>query len=420
MASGSRVAVVGGGIIGLSVTFELSKAGFEVTLFERNRRVGRGATAAALGGITPQSESLCRGPLRHIATWSTELYEEYVSRISAESGLDIPVVSSGQIQVAMSDEEMSALVAGTVPVWESEGFVTHVLEPLLGPRVAGSVLLPIEIALEPGRLVDGLLACLTSRKLVTILPGTWVTEVSSDERSATVTTRDGVRRPFDMVILASGLATRELSPLLRPKLYPMRGQAMELRSGAPGYVLNHHVYAANGGTGRSAYLVPRSDGRVAMGVTYEPHQGARRTVTRDIQAVLDGCAEVCPAVRSWQEIRRWSGIRPASVDGSPFIGFLDQSGRVIVSAGHQGLGVTLAPVTAHLVKALCELDSPSDLGRVGERERQAFAICSPARAVALPESHCPGESGKIQTGVMRAGPRGVTWQDPQVGGVPGG
>lgn len=387
MVSGARVAVVGAGIIGLSITFELSKAGFEVTVFERNRRVGRGATGAALGGITPQSDSLCRGPLRQVATWSAELYEEYVAQISAESGLDIPVVSRGQLQVALSDGEMSALVAGLLPVWTSEGFTTHVLdrrqtlerEPLLGPNVAGSLLIPIEIALEPARLVDGLLTCLSKREHVTVLPGIWVAGVSSDARSATVITGDGARWPCDIVVLASGLATRELSPLIAPKLYPMRGQAMELRSDASGYVLNHHVYAANGGTGRSAYLVPRSDGRVAIGVTYEPHQGVKRTVARDIQAMIDGCADVVPAVRSWPEIRRWSGIRPASVDGRPFIGLLDESGRVIVCAGHQGLGVTLAPVSAHLVKALCELNPLGDLTRAGPRERAAFAICSPSR-----------------------------------------
>jgi glycine oxidase len=389
MASGVRVAVVGAGIIGLSVAFELSKAGFEVTIFERNRRVGRGATGAALGGITPQSESFCRGPLRHIATWSADLYEEYVAQISGESGLEIPVVSSGQLQVALSDAEMSALLTGVLPVWTSEGFITHVLdrrqtlerEPLLGPKVAGSLLMPIEIALEPATLVDGLLACLSKRKHVTILPGTWVVGVSSDARSATVTTSDGADWPFDIVVLASGLATRELSPVVARKLYPMRGQAMELRSDAVGYVLNHHVYAANGGTGRSAYLVPRSDGRVAIGVTYEPHQGVRGTVARDIAAMIDGCADVVPAVRSWPEIRRWSGIRPASADGRPFIGLLDEIGRTIVCAGHQGLGVTLAPVSAHLVRVLCELDPPGDLSQTGERERAAFAICSPSRNV---------------------------------------
>ena len=391
MASEGRVAVVGAGIIGLSVAFELSRAGFEVTVFERNRRVGRGATGAALGGITPQSESLCRGPLRHVAMWSTELYEAYIAQISGESGLDIPVVSGGQLQVALSDAEMNELIASLVPVWTIEGFTTHVLdrrqtlerEPLLGPKVAGSLLLPIEIALEPARLVSGLLACLSSRKLVTILSATWVTDVSSDAKSATVVTSDGTRRPFDIVVLASGLLTRELSPLVGPKLYPMRGQAMELRSGAAGYALNHHVYAANGGSGRSAYLVPRSDGRVAIGVTYEPHQGIRRTVARDIQAMIGGCAEVCPEVRSWPEIRRWSGIRPASVDGRPFIGLLDEFGRTIVCAGHQGLGVTLAPVSAHLVRVLCELDPLGDLGRVSVRERGAFTICSPSRSVAL-------------------------------------
>jgi glycine oxidase len=384
-----RVAVVGAGIVGLSIAFELSKSDTDVVVFERNRRVGRGATAAALGGITPQSESLCRGPLRHIATWSAELYGSYIDEICIASGLDIPVVSSGQLQVALSDAEFNALVAGILPVWAAEGFTTHALnraetldrEPLLGPKVAGSLLLPIEIALEPAQLVDGLLACLNRRAQVSIHSGTWVVDVLSDERSATVIISDGSRWPFDIVVLASGLATRQLSPLVAPKLYGMRGQAMEMKTGSAGYVLNHHIYAANGGHGRSAYLVPRSDGRVAMGVTYEPHKEVRGTIESDIRAMIDGCSDVCPAVRSWQEIRRWSGIRPASVDGRPFIGPLGEFGRTIVCAGHQGLGVTLAPISAHLVRTLCDLVPLGDLSRVGERERLAFTVCSPSRDV---------------------------------------
>ncbi len=73
MESAPRVAVVGGGVIGLSIALELSKAGYMVTVLERNARVGLGATSAALGGITPQSETMCRGPLRQIATRSSEL-----------------------------------------------------------------------------------------------------------------------------------------------------------------------------------------------------------------------------------------------------------------------------------------------------------------------------------------------------------
>ena len=387
MSSPMRVAVVGGGIVGLSAAFELSKAGIAVTVYERNSKVGLGATAAAIGGITPQSEALCRGPLRSLATWSVELYERYVDEISAESGRKIPIVSSGQLVVALSEAEMNSLVEDTVPVWDAEGFVTHVLdrrqtleaEPLLSPMVAGCLLLPIEIALEPSDLVNGLLECLGGKQHVSILPGTTVVDVSSNASSATVTSRDGSRASFDMAVLASGLSTRDLSPLVGPKLYGMRGQAVEFRSHATGYVLNHHIYAANGGSGRSAYLVPRADGRVAAGVTYEPREEQQLTVSRDIKAVVDGCAQVCPALRTWHEIRRWSGIRPASFDGRPFIGRVDELGRVIVCAGHQGLGVTLAPVSAHLVDALCELDPTDDMSRLGKREQEALSICDPHR-----------------------------------------
>jgi glycine/D-amino acid oxidase-like deaminating enzyme len=126
------------------------------------------------------------------------------------------MVSSGQLQVALSEVEFNALVEGILPVWASEGFTTRVLdrrdtldrEPLLGPKVVGSLLLPIEIALEPARLVDGLLDCLIHRDLVTILSGTWVVDVLSGGQSATVITSDGSHWLFDIVVLVSGLATR--------------------------------------------------------------------------------------------------------------------------------------------------------------------------------------------------------------------
>lgn len=376
-----HVAIVGGGIIGLATAFELAGRGMQVSVLEARADFGAGATAAAIGGITPQSEAYCRGPLRYVATWSTNIYGEFLESISAVCDHDFNVLDSGQLQVALSDNEMNRIVRDLVPVWLSEGFETIVLdreetlehEPSLGPAVVGSVLLPIEIAVDPPEIAAGLLAALTTLENVELRSDTIVRDIQSSHGRAEISLEEGAQLSFDAAIVTAGVESRNLIPEVSRGIYPMRGQGVEFQTGHHVYPLNHHVYAANGGPRRSAYMVPRSDGRVAAGVTYEPNVDSTEVDPDSIASIVEGLIEVCPEVGEWAKIRTWSGVRPASVDGIPFIGHV--SDNVIVSAGHQGLGITLAPISAHLVAELLE----KGRSNLADRERHALDICSPSR-----------------------------------------
>lgn len=309
------------------------------------------------------------------------MYRGYISNIECHSDTKINLLDTGQLQVALSEEEMSRIENELVPVWTSEGFTSYVLdraeslavEPLLGPGVVGSVLLPVEIAVEPMEIVRALLITLSARPNVTLTNGSMVTKLLSTASHASVVFDDQIVQSFDYVVVAAGLQTPTLVPELKSGIYPMRGQGLELRGALSGYAFRHHIYSANGGPTRSAYMVPRADGRVAGGVTYEPNVGIERVEDQAIESIRRGLAEVCPVTTSWPETRRWAGIRPASIDGIPYIGAVDSGSRLIVCAGHQGLGVTLAPVSAHLVAVLLGLVN------AGEREVRALNICNPAR-----------------------------------------
>jgi glycine/D-amino acid oxidase-like deaminating enzyme len=56
-----------------------------------------------------------------------------------------------------------------------------------------------------------------------------------------------------------------------------------------------------------------------------------------------------PALRELQALRVWTGQRPTSIDGRPYLGAVGDSGRLWVAAGHEGLGVTTALGSARLL-----------------------------------------------------------------------
>jgi len=380
----AKIAIVGGGVIGTSIALELaSSSDAQVDLFESESRLGSRATSAAIGGITPQSEALCRGPLRHVAVWSTELFRPLLDHLERKSSIRVPILDSGQLIVAFSDNEMQQLLTELLPVWSEEGFETNILstkellqvEPLLNPNLAGGLLLPIEFALNPAELMAAMQDVLSKKSNTTIRLNEPIEAIESFKTHATAHLKSGQCEHYDSVVIAAGLAVRNLLPQLATKLYPMRGQAVEFRAAPSGYTLNHHVYAATGESSRSCYLVPRHDGRVVGGVTYEPNENSETPDESTIGAIIQGLKMVCPAVDSWERIRSWSGVRPASVDGTPFVGFVDTHERVVACAGHQGLGITLAPASAKMVSALLRSDF-SD-----ESTRNALEICALDRKI---------------------------------------
>jgi len=385
MADGTsqNIFIVGGGVVGASIAFKIAQSPeWNVTLFEAATKLGEGATAAAIGGITPQSESYCRGPLRHLALWSTKIYPEFLETLELSSAMQIPVLDSGQLQVALTDDEMERILRSLLPSWEEEGFETIVLsatetlrvEPSLNRELCGSVLLPIEFALEPVILMNALTVALANFTNVVVRKGVNISRITSSKSGACIETTSGERLNSDYVVIAAGIGSPALLPSLKDRIYPMRGQALEFRTGYSGYPLNHHVYTSGEPT-RSSYLVPRINGRVVGGVTYEPND--ERVIVDDLtlDRIVAGLAQLCPSSANWQRMRSWSGIRPASIDGIPFIGPMDEWSRIISCSGHQGLGVTLAPACSIMVHNLVSLDSSSWSPEVA----LALAICAPGR-----------------------------------------
>lgn len=374
------VTVVGGGIVGCAVAQRLGAEGRHVIIIEGGTRLGGGASAAAMGGVITETDNLCLGPLRGLTLRSRDIYPAWVETIGALSGIRVPLLTDGALQVALDDAEMARLNDDVAPRWRALGARAVPLhrrevlraEPLISPEVRGGFYLPTELALEPSRLMSALSAALWLDPAVEVKLGAWVERAEVRQTGAAVVLDNGTTIESGHVVVAGGHLSGALVPRYAARLLPIKGEAIEvIPPGAPVRPMRHHVYACL--DGRDVYVVPRHDGRLAVGVTYERGRSDAVPTLRNLALIRHGLAVLAPRAATWRHNRHWSGVRPASVDGLPLIGTADPYGRLVLATGHGGLGITLAPVTAELVGALL------DPARAPPAARSMLALCDPAR-----------------------------------------
>lgn len=388
------VVIIGGGVIGCAIAHGLAVRGMDVVIVDAGQRLGLGASDAAMGGILTQTEPSCLGPLSVVIKRSRDLYPAWLEEIAAASGVSVPVLQGGDIQVALDEAEMERLETQVLPQWKNSPFAVErltaadarSLEPLLSERVVGGFLLPEELALDPRVLMAALSGAVLAGGTVRVHTRARAVALRSGAGAAEVELHDGRRVSAGTAIVAAGHLSGLFLPDHRAHLFPIKGVAYDVRPpGAGDYPLRHHVFAEFAENGREyfPYLVPRHDGRVAVGVTYEEHVGDVTVTDEAIEEIRHGVAALMPRAAAWPIGRRWAGLRPGSADHMPLIGHVDDHGRVVAATGHSGLGVTLAPVTAELVTALVT-------GTAGARDRELLAVCRPDRPFpALPAAPSP-------------------------------
>ncbi len=379
--------VVGGGVIGCAVAYQARSLFERIAVVDQARSLGAMASSAAIGGITPQSDDICGASLSLLADQSRALYPAWLREIENEAAVSIPLHTAGLLQVALSGTELDRLGCVLLPEWISRGVEVvpcspaelQALEPLLTRRAKGAFLLPREASLEPARLLSALDSVLRRDPRVTVLTGATVEEMRSTPDSIMIRVKGGKMLGCRHAVLTAGLGSGQLLPARTvDPMFPVKGQAMEFQvPRMASYPLRFQLYAkietAEGI--KSAYLVPRVDGRVAAGATYEYGIPDSIPSRAGYESVLAGVTALVPTARSWTVQRHWSGVRPATVDQHPIIGPVTKDARVIAATGHFGLGVTLAPATAELVCAL--------LGGRGLtiEQQDALDLCKPARFI---------------------------------------
>lgn len=340
MKTRTDVCIVGGGIIGLSCAFELARRGRRVTLLERGR-VGREASWAAGGILTPIHLADYPEPLARLANLSSESYPSFIEEVRKRSRIDPELVPSGLLMLITDDRdarEVAKLVrynrARGRPFEKLGAREVRRLEPAIRPDIRGALLLPDVRQVRNNRLCRALAVCLRRMK-VDVREQTPAIRIRG--RRAEVQTPKGVISS-DSIVLAAGAWSAALGKV---DVEPVRGQ-MVLAEGEPGFL--HHVILQ-----KDRYLIPRIDGRILIGSTLE-RVGFRKQVTLEgITGILGWAIGAAPGIAALPLAGAWAGLRPGGKSRIPQIGPLPAFPRVLVATGHYRNGILLAPATAKLV-----------------------------------------------------------------------
>ncbi|MGH9503450.1 MAG: glycine oxidase ThiO [Terriglobales bacterium] len=330
------VIIVGGGIIGLSLSIALRKRGASVLIVERGEP-GREASHAA-AGMLADSPLDTPPALQTLATASARMYPEFVHELQDESGMKVDLRDHGTILFMTSERvrEHPSLIADSLPPASLAE-----LEPALSPVYQPGIYLK-ERSVDPRALTAAALKAARHRG-VDISSGTVVTEVLMGCGRVSGVATDKTAYSAPVVINCAGAWAGQVPPHQFPTR-PVKGQMMSLLG--PSRDLLRHVIRAP-----EIYLVPRSDGRIVIGSTMEEAGYDKRTDASTIQHMRQAAVHLVPALAQAQTHEAWAGLRPGSPDNLPILGITRTQGY-FVATGHFRDGILLAPVTARIMAQL--------------------------------------------------------------------
>lgn len=373
-----QILVVGGGVMGLTISIALVRDGHTVQLLEREIP-GQRASWVAAGLLTPSSPWNYPAPLIELAHVSERMYPDLVADLLEHTGIDSEYEIAGMLYpegVGASHADVSREIAQRTEL----GFATEpldraqldVLQPGFAPEVTGAAWQPHSARVRPPRL----LAALRRRAVglgVQVTSHCDVTSILGDARGVRgVATATGQDLPADVVVLSAGAWSAALATSIGVEIdvRPVRGQILLLR-GEPGLI----GPTINNG---ESYLLPRRDGLVLVGSTMED-AGFDAVTTPEAIARLRALARaIFPGTESMVGEMAWAGLRPGTPDRLPYIGPVAEVPGLVLATGHYRNGILLAPVTASVIAdVLSDREPIMDISAFAPRPADPDALLVP-------------------------------------------
>lgn len=374
------VAILGGGIVGLSVAWRARAAGMSVAVFERGE-IGGGATHVAAGMLAPVAEvefgTAGRGVL-DLGLRSAAMWGAFATDLETASGTCVGLRKTGTLVVARDEDEARELER-QLAFRASLGLRATRLrasearehEPALAPTVRLALHAPDDHSVDPRRAIAALRsAC--ERADVDLHEHTPArVRLDADEtRAVGLFLGEGASceavSAREVVVAGgawSGSAAVGLPSYLRAPVRPVKGQILRLRDPSGPGMLDGVVRFEGG------YLVPRGDGGYVLGATMEERGFEPGATAGGVYELLRDAHELVPGVRELQIEELGVGYRPATPDNAPLIGKGGIDG-LTWATGHHRNGILLAPLTAELVVASLMGDA---------KHEELFAACDPTR-----------------------------------------
>lgn len=397
------IAVIGGGITGVTSAYALARRGFQVTLFERHRYAAM-ETSFANGGQLSASNAetwthpstLLKGlkwmlrkdapllvnpkPSWHKLSWFAEFaasipkYEEntiataqlaiaarqHLFAWAEAEGIDFDLKKQGILHIYRdrkgfehAGKVSKLLAAGGLPRRAVTPDEMKSIEPTLAGQYFGGYYTESDSTGDIHKFTQGLAAA-CERLGVTCLYGQEIVSLDSDDQQARVVAQcegQTEEHVFDALVVSAGVGSRSLAAQLgdRINVYPVKGYSITVnlldpasQAGAPTVsLLDDETKLVTSRLGADRF-------RVAGTAEFN---GYNRDIRADrIKPLVDWVNQCFPQV-STRQVVPWAGLRPMMPDMMPRVG-RGQRANVFYNTGHGHLGWTLSAATADLLGEL--------------------------------------------------------------------
>lgn len=344
MADTPNIAVIGGGIIGLSIAWRLAQRGCAVSVLEKDQ-LGRGATWAAAGMLAAGTEAEPgETALVALGMRSQDLWPAFADALESASGIDLDLRREGTLTVALTRDDARRLeqaaeirrAAGVKTEWLDRRALRQ-KEPYLAPGANAALYCADDHQVDNRAVLRALIAACRAAgvALYDETPVDGLVEQQGAVRG--VRCGDTVHRA-DAVIVAAGPWSAAFNAPVRP----LKGQSLALRMDAERPVLRHVLWGPN------LYMAPKSDGRLIIGATMEEVGFNAEITAGGMLSLLEAAWRLVPSVEDLPIDESWAGFRPGSRDDAPLLGPAGPDG-LIMATGHHRNGILLAPVTAEII-----------------------------------------------------------------------
>lgn len=338
----AEVAIVGGGLVGLSVAYGLRRHGIDVVVLD-TCNAAAAAYRANFGLIWTQTKGIAFRPYATLSRQAAAFWPDFGTELENKSDTDIGLEVNGGIKLCHSHQEMEAYGSLMARQFDAELPVPDAyiqldrkaigeILPGVGPTVVGGFLCKLDGALNPIRLFTALRVALQGAE-ARILSDCNVNDIHAEKSGYRLATSAGTVLA-DKVVLAAGLGNRALGAraALNLPVEPVRGQILvtqrlERFIGVPTHVIRQ--------TSDASVII--GDSKEDVGIDDGNNIAVMGDIARRAIASFPRLADV-------SIVRAWGGLRIMTPDGSPIYAASRRFPGIFAINVHSG--VTLAPIHA--------------------------------------------------------------------------
>ena len=369
------VVVIGAGVIGTSTAYHLVKKGLSVALVDRSD-VARGTSSHcdAMAMLTDKQP----GADAALGYASILRFLE----LQKELSYDFECRQEGSLYVCENDSQLE-LATKYVKQMQSEGYDVHIAdpyelherEPFLARDLTGGIWSSVDCGLNPYKLcfafVDQVLG-----KGLDLYAHNPVTGIKLDEKGAVcgVETEKGTLIT-NKVVNACGVWSNVIGDMVGVNIPVLPRKGVILITNATSPICHQKVqdYAYNDVKfGSSGYKLDPDVEKYNIAFTIEPTRGntvlvgsSRNFMGYSVKAELDVARAIAkrairfyPILKDMNCIRTYAGLRPFLEDHLPLITDVEKVPGFYIATGHEGDGISMAPMTGQLMAELIAGEKP--------------------------------------------------------------